>query len=222
MLALCMTCLHANCSRLFLNLESNSTHETWGLHPNFYLFMSMLLQSKQRAHIHKGSNIPNLHLGKYVYAYTEFLKEHIYIRSYVCTVQREYLAVITFGKFTCFEHLGKKVWRMNRFSQKVIIISRNLGGFSLANQGWFVKFTKLSVHQTFLLYGTYNYFSLLYILMFTAAYSAMLCSYILTDCMDAKYNTAYKNDIPCKNSLVKKTWPSKVVPHIYWLKECLV
>jgi len=29
----------------------------------------------------------------------------------------------------------KRVWRMNRFSQKVIIVNRNLDGFSLANQG---------------------------------------------------------------------------------------
>jgi len=39
-----------------------------------------------------------------------------------------------FDEFTCFEHLAKKVWQMNRFSQKVIIVSRNLDGFSLANQ----------------------------------------------------------------------------------------
>jgi len=39
------------------------------------------------------------------------------------------------GEFTHFEHLAKKVWRMNRFSQKAIIVSRNLDGFSLANQG---------------------------------------------------------------------------------------
>jgi len=31
--------------------------------------------------------------------------------------------------------LVKKVWQMNRFSQKVIIVSRNLDGFSLVNQG---------------------------------------------------------------------------------------
>jgi len=37
-----------------------------------------------------------------------------------------------------------KVWRMNRFSQKVIIVSRNLDGFSLVNKGWFAKFAKLS------------------------------------------------------------------------------
>jgi len=40
-----------------------------------------------------------------------------------------------FGEFTRFKHLAKKVWQMNRFSQKVIIASRNLDGFSLANQG---------------------------------------------------------------------------------------
>jgi len=39
-----------------------------------------------------------------------------------------------FGKFIHFEHLAlKKVWRMNRFSQRVIIVSRNLNGFGLVN-----------------------------------------------------------------------------------------
>jgi len=41
---------------------------------------------------------------------------------------------VKFGEFTCFEHLAKKVWQMNGFSQKVIIISRNLDDFSLVNQ----------------------------------------------------------------------------------------
>jgi len=50
------------------------------------------------------------------------------------------LAGIKFYEFTCFEHLAKKVWQMNRFSQKVIIVSRNLDG----NQGQFTKFAKLS------------------------------------------------------------------------------
>jgi len=45
------------------------------------------------------------------------------------------LAEQKFGEFTRFEQLAKKVWRMNRFSQKVIIVSRNLDGFSLVNQG---------------------------------------------------------------------------------------
>jgi len=47
---------------------------------------------------------------------------------------QESLAERKFGEFTYFEHLVKKVWQMNRFSQKVIIVSRNLNGFSLANQ----------------------------------------------------------------------------------------
>ena len=33
---------------------------------------------------------------------------------------------VKFGKFTRFEHLTKKVWQMNRFSQKIIIVRRNL------------------------------------------------------------------------------------------------
>jgi len=71
-----------------------------------------------------------------------------------------------FGEFTRFEHLAKKVWQMNRFNQKVIIVSRNLDGFSLANQGWFAKFAKLSPCQTFPLYtalASYVYFYLIFI-----------------------------------------------------------
>jgi len=49
--------------------------------------------------------------------------------------------------------LAKKVWWMNRFSQKVVIVSRNLDSFSLVNQGWFTKFAKLSPCQTFPLYS---------------------------------------------------------------------
>jgi len=45
------------------------------------------------------------------------------------------LAGQKFGKFTHFEQLVEQVWQMNRFSQKVIILSRNFDGFSLANQG---------------------------------------------------------------------------------------
>ena len=40
-----------------------------------------------------------------------------------------------------------KVWRMHRFSHKVIIISKNLDGFSLGNYEQFAKFAKLS-HYT--------------------------------------------------------------------------
>jgi len=48
---------------------------------------------------------------------------------------------------TCFEHLAKKFWRMNRFSQKkIIIVCRNLDGFSLANHRWFAKPAKLSCY----------------------------------------------------------------------------
>ena len=47
-----------------------------------------------------------------------------------------------------------KVWRMHRFSHKVIIISKNLNGFSLANHGRFAKFAKLFPRQTFPLYGS--------------------------------------------------------------------
>ena len=55
-----------------------------------------------------------------------------------------------------FRAFGEKFWRMNKFSQKVIIVSRNLDGFSLANCSWFAKFTKLFPCQTFLLYSNTN------------------------------------------------------------------
>jgi len=45
------------------------------------------------------------------------------------TVWQESLAVEIFGKFTNFEHLAKQVWQMNRFNQKVVIVSTNLDGF---------------------------------------------------------------------------------------------
>jgi len=38
---------------------------------------------------------------------------------------------------------------MNRFSQKVIIVSRNLDDSSLANHGWFAKFAKLSHYKVY-------------------------------------------------------------------------
>ena len=50
---------------------------------------------------------------------------------------------------------------MDRFSHKVIIISKNLDGFSLANHRRFAKFAKLSPCQTFPLYGIHMYVLLL-------------------------------------------------------------
>ena len=53
----------------------------------------------------------------------------------------------------------KKVWRINRSANRLLIASTNLDGFRLVNHGQFTKFTKLSPHQTSLLYG--NVFSVL-------------------------------------------------------------
>ena len=38
----------------------------------------------------------------------------------------------------------KKVQRINRSANRLLIVSTNLVGFSLVNHGWFAKFTKLS------------------------------------------------------------------------------
>ena len=47
----------------------------------------------------------------------------------------------------------KKVWWMNRSANRLLIVSTNLDGSSLANHGWFTKFAKLSPRQTSPLYG---------------------------------------------------------------------
>ena len=49
----------------------------------------------------------------------------------------------------------KKVWRINRSANRLLIESTTLNDFSLANHGRFIKFIKLSLHQTFPLYGIF-------------------------------------------------------------------
>ena len=54
----------------------------------------------------------------------------------------------------------KKVWRINRSANRLLIISTNLDGFSLANHGQFTKFTNVSPSQSFPPYSTwYNVFN---------------------------------------------------------------
>ena len=40
-----------------------------------------------------------------------------------------------FGELTLFEHLAKKVWRLNRSAIRLLIVSTNLDGFNLVNHG---------------------------------------------------------------------------------------
>ena len=47
----------------------------------------------------------------------------------------------------------KKVWRMNGSAIGLSMVGINLDGFSLANRLRFAKFAKLSLRQTFPLYG---------------------------------------------------------------------
>ena len=48
------------------------------------------------------------------------------------------------GEFTLFKHLAKKVWRINRSTNRLLVVSTNLDGFRLTNDGQFVKFAKHS------------------------------------------------------------------------------
>ena len=43
----------------------------------------------------------------------------------------------------------KKIWRINRSANRLLIVSTNLDGFSLANHGRFTKFANVSPHQSF-------------------------------------------------------------------------
>ena len=55
-----------------------------------------------------------------------------------------------FGELTRSEHLAKESLVNYRSANKLLIVSTNLNGFSLANHG---RFAKISPHQPFPLYG---------------------------------------------------------------------
>ena len=63
------------------------------------------------------------------------------------------MAGVKFGEMTRFEHLAKESLANYRSANRLLIVSTNLNGFSLANCGRFAKFAKLSPRQPFLLYG---------------------------------------------------------------------
>ena len=52
-----------------------------------------------------------------------------------------------FGEFAVFKHLVKTVWQISGSANRLLIVSTNLDGFSLANHKWFSKLDKLS-HYT--------------------------------------------------------------------------
>ena len=49
-----------------------------------------------------------------------------------------------FGEMTFLAFGEKKVWQINKSTNRLLIESTNLDGFSLANHGRFAKFAKLS------------------------------------------------------------------------------
>ena len=61
-----------------------------------------------------------------------------------------------FGELTRFEHWRMKVWQINKSANRLLIVSTNLDGFSLANRELFTKSAKLFPCQTFSLYGKKN------------------------------------------------------------------
>ena len=62
---------------------------------------------------------------------------------------------LMFGKRRWMETLVEKVWQTNRSTKRLLIVTTNLDGFSLANCWWSVKFTKVPppIWQTFPPYG---------------------------------------------------------------------
>ena len=68
----------------------------------------------------------------------------------------------------CSSLWWKKVWRINRSANRLLLVSTNLDGFNLANYGQFTKFAKLSPRQTFPLYGScYIQYSNIYVRVYT-------------------------------------------------------
>ena len=56
------------------------------------------------------------------------------------------LTGINFGELTLFKHLAKKVWRINRSANRLLIVRTNWDNFSLVNHGRFTNFAKLSYY----------------------------------------------------------------------------
>ena len=54
-----------------------------------------------------------------------------------------------FGELILFEFWRKKVWRINRSANRLLIVSTNLDDFSLVNHGQFAKFAKLSRYTVY-------------------------------------------------------------------------
>ena len=93
-------------------------------------------------------------LGRTFFTPKVFLHdEYIYIKLYYIP----YSGKVWWGKSLAnwlFSSLwSKKVLRINRSANRLLIVSTNLDGFSLANHGRFAKVTKLSPCHTFPLYG---------------------------------------------------------------------
>ena len=49
------------------------------------------------------------------------------------------------GELTLFEHLAKESLQINRSANRLLIVSTNLDGFSLANHGLFAKLSHYTV-----------------------------------------------------------------------------
>ena len=62
--------------------------------------------------------------------------------EYKCTAYR---IAGKFGELTLFEHLAKEVWQINRSANRLLIVSTNLDGFSLANHERFAKLSRYMV-----------------------------------------------------------------------------
>ena len=69
---------------------------------------------------------------------------------------------VKFGELTRLEHLAKESlanYSIYRSANRLLIVSANLNGFSLANRGRFAKFAKLSRYTV--LSGLHHYYTLI-------------------------------------------------------------
>ena len=123
-----------------------------------------------RGHVRLKSLTDPLHACKSWLVSVVGVANYLIVYSYIVLVSDVIFSVFGLELFmSCWaplhtflnhnEHLVKKVWRINRSSNRLLIVSfTSFDGFSLANHGWFTKFAI----ATFPLYGIWRTISVAY------------------------------------------------------------
>ena len=83
----------------------------------------------------KTSKISYTLCFKLLYVQGNYHYYHVDIIIHTCRIVGKFGGGGKFGKMTRFKHWQKKVWQINGSANRLLIVSINLDGFSLANHG---------------------------------------------------------------------------------------